>query len=313
MVLRDTILTQPAADGRSWRHNSWSYTSDENSADGITEFQEALDGAGAPMEFFPQTEEERQFNDIHFVDGCTVEPCGARWAVWPAVAVMDKVRDRALIFYHLIYAEPGDFNFEGVGSSVALWESFDSPPTRPVFDTAIEHPTLLFPKPLPSFGSAALVVEDFLYLYGCQTEELSKPCYLARVTLADVLEPEAWLFMGKDDWTDDVSQAISIFQGNDMMTMAWNASVGAYVAIYSQPMDTKVMMRTAAHPAGPWSKAVKVFSTQKPDGGEWTYDALAHPELEREDGRVQVITYSRTTGFLQGEVRVVELEIRPVD
>ena len=39
------------------------------------------------------------------------------------------------------------------------------------------------------------------------------------------------------------------------------------------------------------------------------YDALAHPEFQQEDGRVQYVTYSRATGFFLSEVRVVRVEV----
>ncbi len=310
----DTILAAAAADGRSWRHNSWSFTSDLDSSDGISGFQERLDSAGAPVEFFPQTEAERAFNDLHFVDDCTAEPCGARWAIWPGAMVTDTESDRAIIFYHKIYAEPGEFNFEGVGSSLAGWEDFDAEPQRPLFHPDAEHPTLLFPKPAPSFGSAALILSDHLYAYGCQLKDMDKPCLLARVPLAGVLDPAAWRYFGGDgEWLESWEEAVPLFSGNDMMTVSWNASAGAWIAFYSQPMDRIIRMRSAPQPEGPWSRATTVFMAEKPESGDWVYDALAHPELEREAGGTVVLTYSRSTGFLQSEVRVVEVTIQSVE
>ena len=56
----------------------------------------------------------------------------ARWALWPGAPVFDTAGNRALIPYGLIYAEPGSFNFHGVGSSLAVWDDFTALPTRPV-------------------------------------------------------------------------------------------------------------------------------------------------------------------------------------
>jgi len=306
----DTILDAPAADGSSWRHNSWSWTEDADASDGITGFQQRVDGAGAPTELFPLTAVEQEFNDAHFLEPCTAEPCGARWALWPGQIVADPARDRALVFYSKIYAEPGDFNFHGVGSSFAVWDRFEDQPTRPVFDPGAEHPTLMFPDGQPGFGSAALVVDELLYVYACGLDGLGKPCRLARVPLADVLGRGAWRFYaGGDGWVADVDRAASVFDGNDIMTVAHNPYLDRYTALYAEPLTTRVSMRTAPSPAGPWSRAVELFEARAPEGDGWTYDALAHPEFEQDGGRVQYVTYSRATGFLESEVRVVRVEL----
>ncbi len=306
----DTTTEIAAADGRNWRHNSWSYTTDLDLSDGLTGFKERNDTAGAPSEFFPQTEKERAFNDIHFIDDCTEEPCGARWAIWPAQMVADDERFRALIFYHKIYAEPGEFNFEGFGTSIAVWNNFEEPPERPVFKPEAEHPTMMFEKDEPSFGSAAVVVDDFMYVYACDLDWVVKPCKVARVPLVDALDRSHWEYWaGSDGWVADLEQAASVFDGNDMMTVSWNSYLNSYLAIYSQPLDAKVMMRTAPAPEGPWSAEAKVFDAEKPEEGEWVYDALAHPEYQRENGRIIYVTYTRNTGFLQSEMRLVEVEL----
>lgn len=46
--------------------------------------------------------------------------------VWPGPPIWDAARGRALIFYGLIYGEPGPFNFRGVGESIAVWRDFDA-------------------------------------------------------------------------------------------------------------------------------------------------------------------------------------------
>ncbi len=306
----DTVLEEAAADGRRWRHNSWSATTDFDASDGLTGFLEPLDAAGAPEEFFPQTIDEQTWNDIHFVDDCTVEPCGSRWAVWPGAMVEDAARARALVFYFLVYAEPGDFNFQGVGSSIAVWDDFDAGPTRPELSPGTKHPTLLFGENEPELGAAALVVGDRVYAYACVTEGLSKPCILARASLADALDHDAWRwFAGGGAWSPRAADARPVLDGNDIMTVTFCPALGVYLAVYSQPLGTRTLLRTAPAPEGPWSRATLAFATRKPEGDATVYDALAHPELARDGGRVQYVSYSRSTGFLESEVRLVELTL----
>jgi hypothetical protein len=50
-----------------------------------------------------------------------------------------------------------------------------------------------------------------------------------------------------------------------------------YMAVYSYPTSTRVVLRTAADLAGLWSSAVAVCRARRPTTGTgWVYDALAH-------------------------------------
>lgn len=307
----DTILGEADAQGRTWLNNSWSWTADLDPAGGITGFHERLDDADAPTEFFPLTEEEAVYNALHYgSEGCAEEPCGARWAMWPGPIVADPDRSRALIFYGKIHAAPGDFNFYGVGNGLAVWEDFDQSPVRPEVRPGTDEPTLLFSQDEPSFGSAAVVHEGYLYAYACDLDWLTKPCKLARVPLADATDRSKWRFWDGGGWSEQLSAAKPVFDGNDIMTVFRCPFAGVFVAIYSQPMDAKTMLRTAPAPEGPWSRTVKLFDNKEPEGGGWVYDALAHPEYAQNDGLTQYVTYSRSTGFFLSEIRVVKVVLK---
>jgi hypothetical protein len=43
----------------------------------------------------------------------------------------------------------------------------------------------------------------------------------------------------------------------------------------------------------------------------WVYDALAHPELSQDNGRIVYVTYSRYTDPHRSEMRLVALELEP--
>ncbi len=307
----DTFLDMPDMNSRTLISNTWSWSEDLEAEDGISSFTEQEDAVGAPTEFFPQTEEEWAFNQTHLGEDCQIEPCGARWALWPGPLVYDPERRRSLVFYHKIYAEPGAFNFYSVGHSIAVWGRIDDMPLRPVFQPEAAYPTLLFQNNEPAFGSAAVAVDDMLYVFGCENVGWVKPIKVARVPLADVLDRSAWRFFAGDDrWVSDVNQARTVFHGNDMMTVSYLPFRDVYLSTYSQPLDTQVMIRTAPRPEGPWSGPVVAFRALAPSDPEsWVYDALAHPEYERDQGRIQYVSYSRQTGFLRFEVRIVKLEL----
>ena len=290
----DTVLNVSDELGGNWHHNSFSITDDLDGSDGIGGFSERLDSAGAPAYFLAPTADEAAFNADHYGDGCKVQPCGARWAVWPGPPIWDAARDRALIFYGLIYAEPGDFNFRGVGQSVAIWSDFSSAPERPVISPGADHPTLLFGDGDPPWGTGAMIDRDgMLYAFGCDSDAdgLSPPCYLARVDPAKVLDRTAWRTFDQGQWSE--SGKSSLFVGAPTVTVGWNAHLQKYLAVYCEPLSNRVVGRTADALTGPWTDARLLFEAKKPSGG--AYDASWHPEYD--DGATMYVSFSRSNGM----------------
>lgn len=292
----DTVLDVPDFEGENWHHSSFAFTSDLDARDGLTGFEQRVDDAGAPAYFVAPTDDEWAFNRAHRGENCAEPPCGARWAVWPGTMVFDEARSRALVFYGLIYAEPGDFNFRGVGSSVAVWNSFDELPRRPVVSPRAEHPTLLFGENEPPWGTGAALVDDQLTVFGCGEKDkgLAPPCRLARVAPESVLDRAAWRFFDGSGWVSDASRATVLFEGAPTVTLFFNKHLEAWAVVYAKPLSTEVVLRTAPKPEGPWSAPRKLFTADKPEGS--AYDVNIHPELAPDDGKLLFATYSRSNG-----------------
>lgn len=307
----DTFLAAPDALGRTLISNSWSWTTDLDASVGITGFLERDDAAGAPTMILPETAAEQTFNAAHQGNPCQAQPCGARWAVWPGAIVTDSARNRALIFYMLVYAKPGTFNFQALGVSVAIWSDWLTQPQRPTITATADHPDLLFSQTEPPFGSAAFAEGDTLYTYGCGTAGVEKACVLAKVGMASVLERSVWAFYaGGGRWSARLDAAVPLFSGNSIMNVSWNGFVQRYVAVYSAPFSERVMLRTARRPEGPWSGEVLAFAALPPVGRSGSvYDAQAHPELTLDGGRRMFVSYSRSTGPFSSEVRLVALDL----
>jgi len=308
----DTFLASQDAQGQTLISDSWSFSTNLNAISG---FQERVDSTGAPTMILPLTADEQAFNLAHSGNPCQQQPCGARWALWPGPIVFDPVANRALIFYSLVSALPGAFNFQGLGNSVAIWQDFTGQPQRPVISPTIVagHPDLLFSQNEPGFGSAAFIQGGTLYVYGCGNKDgADKSCRLGRVDPARVLDRSAWTFFaGSDNWSAQLSDAIPVFTGDDIMNVSWNSNLQRYVAIYSQPLSQNVMMRTAPNPEGPWSGEITAFVAMQPAaGGSNVHDAMAHPEYNVDGGRVMFVSYSRSTGAFSSEVRLVSLEVK---
>lgn len=287
----DTTLTVPDEDGQTWHHNSVSFL-DSWSPDAVPDgFTEPVDSVGAPAHLIPPTEAEHTFNAAHWDDGDCEEPCGARWAVWPGTAHWDEARQAAWIVYGLIYAEPGDFAFEGRGESVAVWRDFEAGPERPVVDAAAEHPDRLWDESEPA-TAASTVHEDHLYRFACAAAGLDRPCALARAALDDAQDPAGWGYWDGEGWSARADQALTLFDGAPIMSVSFNAHLDAWLLVYSPPLDGRVWARSAPELTGPWSDASLLYD---PPGDDAPYDANHHPDFET-DGATIFVTYSRAHG-----------------
>jgi hypothetical protein len=310
----DTFLAKPNAENRTLISDSWSYTTDLNAGNGITGFEERLDSAGAPAMILTETPAEQTFNQAHNGDPCQEQPCGARWALWPSSIVTDPTSNQALVFYMVVYAQPGNFNFQGIGESVALWQHFQQQPQRPTFTPPMvpNHPDLMFTEKEPTFGTAAFISSGTLYVYGCGTPSngSDKGCRLARVDPANVQNRNAWTFYaGNGDWSSQEADAVSVFTGGSIMSVSWTSYLQSYVAVYSPPFSQNVMLRTSPAPEGPWSADMTAFVAMQPVSGD-VYDAHAHSEYDANSGQTIYVTYSRSTGTFRSEVRLVAVELQ---
>ncbi len=310
----DTFLDSPNADGRGLISDSWSFSTNLNAQDGISGFQERLDSAGAPSMILVESPAEFAFNQSHDGNPCQAQPCGARWALWPAAIVADPSSGNAYVFYGVVYALPGAFNFQGVGSSVAVWQDFSQQPQRPTFNPPIVagHPDLMFDQDEPAFGSAAFINNGTLYIYGCgiPSNSSDKGCRLAKVDPASVQDRSAWTFYaGNGNWSSQVSNAVSVIPEANILSVSWNDYLQQYVAVYSQLLSQNVNLRTAPNPEGPWSREVTAFEAMQPTSGD-VYDAHAHSEYDANGGQTIFVTYSRATGAFTSEVRLVSVELQ---
>lgn len=306
----DTVLNKNDATGDNWHQNSFSITDDTNAADGISKFFERGDSVGAPRYFISPTADEAAFNAAHRGDECETAPCGARFAAWPGAPIFDASKNRAFVFYSLVYAEPGAFNFKGVGSSVALWERYDQEPVRPEVSADSKHPTLLFGEDEPAWGAGALIQGNVLYTLACDGGGNEHECSLARVPTDKVFDRSAWrYFDGEDDWDEDIDDRKTIFEGAPTVTIARNAYLDKFIAVYARPLSNDVVMREARSLTGPWSDPRLLFRAKGTTNG--AYDAALHPEYEEQGGKVMYVTYSRPTqeGAFGSEIALERVEL----
>jgi hypothetical protein len=304
-VFGDTFLPQTAADGLRWRSSSWSWTVDTESADGIGPFAHALDSQGLAVQLLPHTAAEARYNREHdSAGGCPAQTdCGSRRTPWPQALVVDGTGERALIYYLNMDTGPGGaWDFRSVSGSIAVWADPELPATR------IEPP--LFSEQEPDWGAAAVRVDQDVYVYACGFDSHEKPCLLARVPFHAATDRGQYqFFSGPGGWSEDWTSAVPVFSGGSLFSVHYNAWAGSYLAFYMAGMAGEMFVRSAPHPQGPWS-APSVLGKGLPGRDSWDYALIAHPEFSRDGGRVEILSYTRPSGFLEQEIRLVELRVK---
>lgn len=301
-IFGDTFLPAKANDGLRWRSSSWSWTTDLYSEGGIGDFEHALGADGMALQLLPHTAREAAYNIAHEgYDDCPARTqCGSRRTPWPQALVTDDLEERAIVYYANMETGPGgQWDFQSVSSSVATWDDPDAPAKR------VEPP--LFGAEEPHWGSAAVLVDNDIYVYACEFDGKRKPCLAARVPFKSATDRGRYRFWAGDGvWSRDWRDAVPIFDGGSLFSVHYNAHLRKYLAICIPQIDGVFTLLTADFPQGPWSRPRAIGQGVRPYEN-WNYSLIAHPEYSREDGRVEILSYTHPSGFLQQETRLVEM------
>ena len=297
-------MPERAADGLGWRSSSWSWTTEISVDGGIGEFKHALDSDGLALQLLPHTDEEQAYNVAHEGhDGCAAKSeCGSRRTPWPQALVTDPSGRHGILYYTNMQTGPdGMWDFHSVSGSVATWADPDRPANR------VEPP--LFSDEEPDWGAAAILVDETIYVYACEFDGTDKPCLVARVPFDEATQRQSYRFWtGAETWSTDWRDAVPVFDGGSLFSVHFNDYLGKYVTFYTPGLFGSFSLRTADSPQGPWSEPLSIGKGEPPKEN-WNYALIAHPEFSRENGRVEVLSYTRPTGFLSQETRLLEVHL----
>jgi hypothetical protein len=290
----DTFYRTRAVDGTTFRSNTAALADPARPL----EAAEPIDANGTPLAALPFTAEEQAYNDS------TGRPDN-RIALWIA-SLAPEPDGNALAFYSKLYVRPGVLNYEDIGGGVARF--------RPGRTVGERLAGLVFQAPEPMFVHGAVVDGGSLYLMG-KLPGRDQPYGVARVPQAQVADRAAYRFWNGREWTGDVRAAAGVVSGiPGALSVAYNPYLGAFLAVHSAPLSNDVVGRTAPRPEGPWSAPVTLFTGLPPLArGEFNVDyaGFEHPELAQDGGRRLFVSYHRPlAGFLEGEVRLVEVMLR---
>ncbi|MCY1012668.1 DUF4185 domain-containing protein [Nannocystis pusilla] len=240
---------------------------------------------------------------------CDLEEDCPRVSLWPGPMVHDRERERVLIFYRKVIQYPDNRDNQHVGSSIAVWrDDLGGRPVRPEVAEGSAEPTLLFGAEGPRI-SAALAEDEHVYAFACGGR--GGACTLQRAPLAHALERDAWRWYADGGWSSSPRRADELFEGAGAMSVHWSDHAGAYVAVYADREEPAVVLRTAPALTGPWSDAAELVRPRDPQRVPRIQDAMLHPELAREGGAVDYLTFfeafSNDIVSISGTLQLVEI------
>jgi hypothetical protein len=134
-------------------------------------------------------------------------------------------------------------------------------------------------------------------------------CRVARAPVKRAPDATAWAAWDGGAWSSDLGQAAAVLHGPPGdLSISYNRSRGAFLAVYSGIFSNQIQLRTAPRPEGPWSEARPLFEALAPVSGN-DYAGKEHPELAGDGGAQLIVSYARSTGAFAGEVRLAQVAL----
>jgi hypothetical protein len=156
---------------------------------------------------------------------------------------------------------------------------------------------------------------NFLYSYSsCPSRAKSMaphPVIVARIAKENLQRGkfESWQYyctdaQGSKSWLDHLANPVILFDDAAAeMTVTKVRGIDGIVCTYMPPLSSRIMLRRAERPEGPWSEPLPVYDCpeahEKVLGHDVSvYSAKAHPEMAEDDGEL-IITYCPNPGELK--------------
>ena len=99
--------------------------------------------------------------------------------------------------------------------------------------------------------------------------------------------------------------------GNARFSVQWSPYLKKYMAIATQALGHRIRIRLADRPEGPWSSEpvfeIEGLATAVGLQFPWIRSSAGHPELARDNGRIEYLSYSRATAS-GNQIRIVRIE-----
>lgn len=220
-------------------------------------------------------------------------PQAAPWRLAPPLSDTDIVDINAVlqtevgqIVAHRLFARDltQPFGVRGQGASVVAMRPSQIPAPRPAHSTTHGY------RSLAQHG-------EWLYVFDCfgLPEQLIEDCGVQRVTVAQAGLPQAYAWLQRDGtWSARTGQRQVVFQAGPQHDVQFHPGLNRWLMLSVAGFGDTVFVRTAEHPAGPWSPARDVHRCELPDGDRAAFCdtvRLVLPLLDPLNPRQAVLTY----------------------
>jgi hypothetical protein len=163
----------------------------------------------------------------------------------------------------------------------------------------------------PTFGVFVTPADDYIYLWG----SLMTGMHLARVHPRSIEDLASYEYLveapNRNDpkrsprWSKQFQPTAKLFDSvPNEMSAAYNPYLRKYVAYHSLHRENKIVMRTAEQLVGPWSEPQVVYRPERIGDADLIYAAKEHPELAREGGRVQYVSFVNSSSYVPQLIEV---------
>ncbi len=248
---------------------------------------ESLDSLSVPKPLIPLTAEETAFNTGDSGDAQI-------WILPQSITAASSGTD-AIVFYGKYLVRP-DLNWTRIAGGIAR--------LRDGAITATRDAQYLFNAPEPLFLLGGIVFDDYLHLYACNG---SNGCTVARAPLATIDRHDAWSTFSDSDsgskWISDLAGGSVVLENvGGAISVSQNAHLGSLLAVYSEPFSSRIVVRTAPRPEGPWTAPELAFDSH--ESGD--FGAVEHAAFSKNCGELLLISYSHPVSAYAGSVQLVE-------
>ncbi|EXJ84844.1 hypothetical protein A1O3_05518 [Capronia epimyces CBS 606.96] len=166
----------------------------------------------------------------------------------------------------------------------------------------------------PWYGDiCALRWDEHIYAYG-HGGEGNPWVYVARVPAANATQLDRYEYWNGDEWQaerlqkDSIGEKESVFWQINQGQVVYSKWFGCFIFVYCDNfMNSRVHVKTAQHPQGPWSDPPVMVYQAKPllpgEENGCIYAAVPHPYFD-ESGKTLVVTFTNHPNTIQA-VKVV--------
>ncbi|HMI94601.1 MAG TPA: DUF4185 domain-containing protein [Polyangiales bacterium] len=300
----DTALSRPNSTGSQWVVNSMYHTRDLDASNGIAGGYNYRTFGYPALQWLGYTQAEIDQNAVWAQESAQNHTPLKQVGLWPTSGM--RIGNAQYLWFGKVIETAGG-GIEGLGAGFVQVTSATAPTTRITHrpEATDGEPEIVFTAEEGGYGNAVAVSGNLVFAYWGSTEAWdwgNVRLAFARTDDGPDADSSPDCFLRSNWWfydadapfgaTQDAAAATILFADGAQGSVEWNPYLNGWVYTYLGVFSSKVRMRFADQPYGPWSEPVDVIDAKLGSQGELPYFAKAQKILEQENGRTMYVTYS---------------------